>query len=120
MRLVRDHSDGAYAVSVPCLAGDGMVRLCEAVIDIHGPAFQAYYHQKCAPDGDVPPCNRDGCAHPECNGIQVIEWPSVRSSKRFGDGAGWYKVKCSPGLGRGYYPLRGPFRTKLEAEQAEP
>lgn len=53
MKLVRDHSAGAYAVSVPCIKCGKMVRLSDAVIDRDGPAFKAYYHDtpECRPAG---------------------------------------------------------------------
>jgi hypothetical protein len=46
---VRDRSPGARAVKVPCLVCGRMVRLADALIDAHGPAFKAYYHEDCAP-----------------------------------------------------------------------
>ena len=49
--LVVDHSAGASAVSVPCLACGRMVRLVDAQIDTNGPAFRAYYHRGCVPFG---------------------------------------------------------------------
>jgi hypothetical protein len=61
MRLVQDHSFGAAAVSVPCLACDKMVRLADSIIDADGPAFQAYYHVACAPKGPVESCVLLGC-----------------------------------------------------------
>jgi hypothetical protein len=61
--LVRDHSDGAYAVSVACLACGDMVRLCDALINPQGPSFRAYYHPRCVPGVAVSSsCNRLGCA----------------------------------------------------------
>lgn len=68
MRIVYDHSPGAYAVSVPCLACGKMVRLADAAIDAHGPAFRAYYHEPaCAPDSVRHRCTRDGCTR--CVGL---------------------------------------------------
>ena len=43
MRLAKDHSAGARAVSVPCIVDGRMVRLADAVSDLDGPAFKAYY-----------------------------------------------------------------------------
>lgn len=60
--LVHDHSDGAYAVSVPCLTCGRTVRLCDAWIDPNGPAFKAYYHEGCEPNKPkATGCERDGC-----------------------------------------------------------
>jgi hypothetical protein len=67
MRLVYDHSPGARAVSVPCLACGVMVRLSDAIIDLEGPPYRAYYHVQCLPVGapDRAPCSQqqtpDGC-----------------------------------------------------------
>lgn len=47
MRLVKDHSAGAYVVSVPCFKCAKMLSLSDAVMDLDGPAFQAYYHANC-------------------------------------------------------------------------
>lgn len=65
-RLVTDHSLAASAVFVPCLRDDckgkhRMVLLCDAVIDLDGPAFRAYYHAECAPQGWPEACKVDGC-----------------------------------------------------------
>jgi hypothetical protein len=65
MKLIKDHSDGAYAVSVPCLACGKVLRLAEVLIDIEGPALKAYYHLACLPAGTKMPegkCNRSWCA----------------------------------------------------------
>lgn len=50
-RFVRDTNPGAYAVRVPCLTCGRMLLLADAVIDLDGPAFQAYYHDtaECRP-----------------------------------------------------------------------
>lgn len=72
-RLVVDHSAGARAVSVSCLKGDGMVKLADAVVDLDGPAFQAYYHAACAPAGDITPnreCELAGCTRSECKAVR--------------------------------------------------
>lgn len=72
MRLVKDHSPGAYAVSVRCLGCGKMMRLCDSLIDTEGPEFQAYYHKGCVPEGEhsiEPSCNRDGC--PRCEQKQA-------------------------------------------------
>lgn len=47
--------------------------------------------------------------------IQVIEWPTGGSARRFPMG-GWYVVEYREG--RGYTPLAGPFRTKPQAAEA--
>lgn len=64
MKYVQDHSLAAGNISVPCLACGKMVRLCDAIIDLDGPAFKAYYHEKCATSGPVAPCEIFGCARP--------------------------------------------------------
>jgi hypothetical protein len=61
MRLIQDHSFGAAAVSVPCFKCGRMVRMVDTLIDLDGPAFQAYYHKACAPVGPVAPCPIFGC-----------------------------------------------------------
>lgn len=61
MRLVYDHSPGAQAVSVPCIGCGRMHRLADSTIDMHGPAFRAYYCAECKPEGCVAPCTRYGC-----------------------------------------------------------
>jgi len=48
--------------------------------------------------------------------IQIIEWPQVGSATRFPMG-GWYLVEHRER--RGYTPIAGPFRTRLEAEETE-
>ncbi len=66
MRLVKDISDGARAVNVPCIGkrhvelnegtaqdfGQGartrMFRLADGYADLDGPAFKAYYCDPCA------------------------------------------------------------------------
>lgn len=65
-KLVRDHSAGARAVDVFCFVphGDGKrrVRLSETVIDLDGPAFEAYYCPDHAPEGsDRAVCPDDYC-----------------------------------------------------------
>lgn len=64
MNLVHDHSAGAASVSVQCLACAKMVRLADALIDPDGPAFRAYYHRRCAPEGATieTGCTHDGCS----------------------------------------------------------
>lgn len=47
MKLAKDHSIGAHAVSVPCYKCGSMLRLSDAVMDLDGPAFEAYYHATC-------------------------------------------------------------------------
>lgn len=61
MRLAQDHSPGAYAVSVPCMACGKMHRLADSTMDLDGPAFRAYYCPDHAPKGEVAPCTRLGC-----------------------------------------------------------
>lgn len=71
MNLTTDHSDGAYAVRVQCFACKAMLLLADAIIDLDGPAFEAYYHRGCIPFGAEFPnsCKRPGCARPECRRI---------------------------------------------------
>lgn len=45
--------------------------------------------------------------------VQVIEWPQVGSAARYPMG-GWWVVEFTPG--KGYWPLKGPFRARREAE----
>jgi hypothetical protein len=64
MKLTRDHSDGALAVSVSCLTCGRMVRLADALVDLDGPAFEAYYHDngRCLTGAPaVVTCNRKDC-----------------------------------------------------------
>lgn len=50
MHLVTDpHGHANDTTSVPCLRCRQLVRLSEAVIDLDGPPFEAYYHTPCAP-----------------------------------------------------------------------
>lgn len=70
MRLVQDHSLGAEAVRVPCIACGHMLRLVDAIIDADGPAFRAYYHVDCAPAGVVAPCKVDGCRRAHVRPVQ--------------------------------------------------
>lgn len=49
MRIVHDKSIGAHNVDVFCLACGKRMRLCDASIDLDGPAFAAYYHAGCVP-----------------------------------------------------------------------
>lgn len=69
MRLVVDHSAGAAAVYVQCLACKAMVRLSDAQIDSDGPAFLAYYHRGCVAvlATLAGPCDKWDCARPECS-----------------------------------------------------
>lgn len=46
-RFIRDHSH--TNVGVYCLACGKHVWLHDAIVDIEGPAFKAYYHQGCVP-----------------------------------------------------------------------
>jgi hypothetical protein len=48
-KLVRDRNPGAHEVRVLCLACGHWLYLSEALIDLDGPAFEAYYHAECAP-----------------------------------------------------------------------
>lgn len=61
MRLQADHSDGAYAVRVPCLVCGRLTCLADVTIDRDGPAFRAYYCAEHTPSGTVRPCDRSGC-----------------------------------------------------------
>lgn len=61
MRLVYDHSPGAYSVYVSCLNCGDRVLMADTVIDIDGPAFQAYYCNACQPEGEVGACTRYSC-----------------------------------------------------------
>ncbi len=51
MKLVKDTSAGAYAVTIPCVheshQGYVMVRLADAYADLEGRAFVDYYCDKC-------------------------------------------------------------------------
>lgn len=49
---MHDDSAGAHAVSVPCYVCGRMVRLCDALCDLDGPAFEAYYCPACVPAGE--------------------------------------------------------------------
>jgi hypothetical protein len=49
MDYVRDTSRHARAVTVACRACGLTLWLSEALIDLAGPAYQAYYHEQCAP-----------------------------------------------------------------------
>ena len=64
MKLIRDHSPGAYAITVYCIKCQERGKLSEMLVDTEGPAFKAYYHAWCLPEGtDLPTtCNRYGCA----------------------------------------------------------
>lgn len=67
MRLVKDHSPGAYAVRVQCVKCNRVVLLSDAYADADGRAFMDYYCDDCVFDHDapmqapVPGCNREGC-----------------------------------------------------------
>lgn len=65
MSLVKDHSEGAYSVSVLCCVCHKFFLLANMVSDPDGPPFYAYYCSSHAPvvKGS---CNRDGCTRPEC------------------------------------------------------
>lgn len=65
MRLVKDHSPGAYAVQVRCCSCHQMRWLSEVAADLDGRAFLDYYCKACTP---LPKgkCNRDGCLREEC------------------------------------------------------
>lgn len=69
-RLVTDHSLAAAAIRVPCLYCGKMLLLAEAIVDLNGPAFRAYYHSDHAPLGDVASCNVDGCKRPHVARIE--------------------------------------------------
>lgn len=63
MRLMQDHSPGAYAVSVTCLHCGRMVPLADCTIDRDGEAFRAYFCPRCTPQGmPVAPCTLPTCA----------------------------------------------------------
>ena len=72
---VHDHSFGAANVNVPCLACGRMARLADALIDPAGPAFRAYYHDDCAPAGQVLACRVDGCRRDH---VDIIRGEEVR------------------------------------------
>lgn len=63
MRLIYDHSPGAYAVRVACLTCGRMHTLADCTVDIDGTAFRAYYCERCTlPDAPLPAsCNRQDC-----------------------------------------------------------
>ena len=62
MSYVTDHSRAAGNVRVPCLVCGALLPLAEALIDPAGPAFQAYFHPRCAAPGAIQPCTIYGCA----------------------------------------------------------
>lgn len=67
MRLVTDHTPGAYAVSVSCIQCGRRVLLADTFLDLDGPLFRAYYCVQCAAPLFVAgakiaaPCRRPGC-----------------------------------------------------------
>ena len=74
MRLVVDHSLGAGQIRVPCLREDckgphRTLYLSEALIDMEGPAFGAYYHKECV-DGEHAPCGTAFCNRDHSRQVQ--------------------------------------------------
>lgn len=62
MRLLVNHSPGAFVTFVSCIRCGLRARLADCVADLDGPAFVAYYCVGCRPRGiDVP-----SCAHSKC------------------------------------------------------
>jgi hypothetical protein len=47
MKIVHGSKGGGADVSVQCCVCQKMVRIEECLMDLDGPAFQAYYHSKC-------------------------------------------------------------------------
>jgi len=64
IRLVVDHSPGAFAVNVQCYVCGKMEKLADCVIDANGPSFKAYYCPRHVPEATVEPCTRNGCVWP--------------------------------------------------------
>ena len=54
MHLV-EGSKGANDVSVRCLICDRWLKVSEAMCDLDGPAFVAFYHRACISRGEVRP-----------------------------------------------------------------
>lgn len=48
-KLVKDHSAGASAVSVPCYRCGRMHPMVDSTMDLDGPSFRAYYCLDCTP-----------------------------------------------------------------------
>ena len=48
-RAYSDQSAGAHAVSVSCLKCRRRIQLSSAIVDLDGPAFEAYYCASCFP-----------------------------------------------------------------------
>lgn len=75
MRLIKDTSPGARAVYVSCIREEcrKSIRLSDAVADIDGPAFLAYYCPSCAAGigADVLGSRRE-CIAPGCHGL--VPW----------------------------------------------
>ncbi len=70
MNLIVDHSIAAGNVRVPCYQCSKMLPLSEALIDLAGPPFQAYYHLTCLPPNTALPSHNP----PTCHGA----WDCVR------------------------------------------
>ena len=66
MRLIKDHSPGAYAVHVRCCGCHTLFLLADVVADLDGTPFFAYYCEECSPEVTQGKCNRDGCTRKEC------------------------------------------------------
>lgn len=49
MRLTTDNNPAAFEVDRLCLACGQLGQLSRMVIDLDGPAFEAYYHIRCLP-----------------------------------------------------------------------
>jgi hypothetical protein len=71
MRLTVDHSAGAHNVQIQCYVCKAMLGLCDALIDLDGPAFEAYYHKACLPPGETLPPHEP----PKCQGPWHCVWP---------------------------------------------
>ena len=65
MILSRNISESAKTVSVQCCACLKMVRLSDALFDLNGTPFHAYYHEACAPvtSLDKSPLDKPGALH---------------------------------------------------------
>ena len=66
MNLCYDHSHGAANVRVHCLNCDRGVWMADAIIDLDGPQFQAYYCRPCLATKLLQDALPETCAHEGC------------------------------------------------------